>query len=148
MSRISRFPPVPGRLFRWSRGRWMAELPVQPRSESRGCVVEIASHHLSSSSTSGRRRSSSSPARRDVQSAGDSRPCFAFLPIAHALFLAREISSLSPLFTFCSRLAVLPLLPSFDRSRSFAKGNGGRDETRGRGGHAPIATLSLDRCRR
>lgn len=28
--------------------------------------------------------------RRDVQSAGDSRPCFAFLPIAHALFLARE----------------------------------------------------------
>lgn len=44
---------------------WMEELPVQVQA-SRGCVVEVANHHLSSASSTGWHRSSRSPTRRSV----------------------------------------------------------------------------------
>lgn len=85
--------------------------------------------------------------RRDVQSAGDSRPCFAFLPIAHALSLAREIPSFrsfSLLFILSPRVARF-YQQLLDRSRSSAKETViGRDETRGCGGRASISRISLD----
>lgn len=76
---------------------WTEELPVQPRSsEQRLRGREVASHHLSLP------RPPPVAAvlpvlRLDVQSAGDSRPCLAFLRVAHApsLFLSPAKSSRS-----------------------------------------------------
>lgn len=89
---------------------WTEELPVQPRSsEQRLRGREVASHHLSLP------RPPPVAAvlpvlRLDVQSAGDSRPCFAFLRVAHApsfsLSHPRNLPvSFSPFFTsICSSI--------------------------------------------
>lgn len=63
---------------------WTEELSVQPRSsEQRLRGREVASHHLSLPRPPP--IATVLPVLRlDVQSAGDSRPCFAFLRVAHA----------------------------------------------------------------
>lgn len=71
---------------------WTEELSVQPRSsEQRLRGREVASHHLSLPRPPP--VATVLPVLRlDVQSAGDSRPCFAFLRVAHAPSLSFSFS--------------------------------------------------------
>ena len=121
---------------------------MQPRSESRGCVVEVASHHFSSSSSSGSAPffQFSDATRRSV---GWRQPSVLRVPSYRARPVSRPrnplIRSFSLLFSLYSSRRVF--LPTVTVARSFAivrRRNGGRDETRGCGGRASISRIPLD----